>query len=143
MFTRNKLVRLKLDTDTLHLSSLIEKLIKVNVKDCFKTHDTVFIIVGMGWIGKAIGKGAVNVKKVQEKVGKKVRFIEYNDNVTTFVKNIVYPLRIEQVFSDDGVLVLKDSSRKIKGQLIGPGGKNLETITRAVNRFFDVQVRVE
>jgi transcription termination/antitermination protein NusA len=137
------LARLKLDTELFLISSLVEKMIKVNIKDCFKDEDSYYFIVGTGWLGKAIGKGGLNVKKVQEKLKKKIKFIEYRDSSVDFVKNVIYPLKVEQVYEESGVLVLKDSSRKVKGQLIGHAGKNLEFIKRAVSRFFDVNVKVE
>ena len=130
--------RLKLDTDTLGLGTVMERITRTRVKDCFKEEDTVYFVVGSGELGKAVGKGGSNIKKVQEELGKKIKVIEFRSNVTDFVKNIIYPLKVEQVVEEEGIVKIKESSKKTKSLLIGRGGKNLKLINRAVKRFFNV-----
>ena len=130
--------RLKLDTDTLGLGTIMEKITRTRVKDCFKEEDTVYFVVGSGELGKAVGKGGSNIKKVQEELGKKIKVIEFRSNIADFVKNIIYPLKVEQVIEEEGIVKIKESSKKTKSLLIGRGGKNLKLINRAVKRFFNV-----
>ncbi len=137
------MARLKLDQDSLGLSSLFERLTKVRVKDCFRSEDTVYFVVAAGDAGKAIGKGAANIKKVQSSLGKKIRVIEYRDNVCSFVKNLIYPLTVEEIVEEDGGVVLRDSNYGIKSKLIGRNHKNLQILNRAVQRFFNKEVKVE
>src|SRR3989338_2880361 len=133
------MVRLKLDLDVLSISSIVEHLIKVKVKDCFEEDDTLYVVVDPGQLGKAIGKGGVVIKKAQQQLNKKMRMIEYSDNLANFVQNIIYPLRVEQVVEENGIILIKDSDRRVKSQIIGRDGKNLALIKRAVQRFFPVQ----
>ena len=130
--------RLKLDTDTLGLGTIMERITRTRVKDCFKEEDTVYFVVGSGELGKAVGKGGSNIKKVQEELGKKIKVIEFRSNIADFVKNIIYPLKVEQVIEEEGIVKIKESSKKTKSLLIGLGGKNLKLINRAVKRFFNV-----
>ncbi len=130
--------RLKLDTDTLGLGTIMEKITRTRVKDCFKEEDTVYFVVGSGELGKAVGKGGSNIRKVQEELGKKIKVIEFRSNIADFVKNVIYPLKVEQVVEEEGIVKIKESSKKTKSLLIGRGGKNLKLINRAVKRFFNV-----
>jgi len=137
------LVRLKLDPEVMGLSLLLERLAKVRVKDCFLDGDTVYYVVATGQVGKALGKGAINIKKLSQKINKKIKVIEYRDNPIDFVKKVIYPAVVTEVIEEERVIVLKDTNKKTKSLLIGRGGKNLKLINRAVQRFFNKEIKVE
>ena len=134
--------RLKLDSEIFGLSSMIERITRARVKDCFKEEDTLYVVVAPGEMGKILGKKGSNIKKLQEKIGLKVKAMEYQDRVTQFVKNVIYPIKVEEIIEDEGVVYLKDSQKKTKGLLMGREGKNLRLINRAVKRFFNVEVKI-
>lgn len=137
------MVRIKLDQETAGLSSLMEKISGAAVKDCFQDDDTVYFVVAPGEIGKAIGKGGINIRKVQDELHKKIKVVEFRDRVDEFIKNLIYPLAVERIVEEQDSFILQDTSRKTKGLLIGRDGKNLKFINRAVQRFFGKEVRVE
>ena len=132
--------RLKLDPEALGLSTILERIAGVQVKDCFKddTGETIYYVVETGQLGKALGKGGINVKRIQEHFTKRIRIIEYRNEVISFVKNVIYPAQVEEVVQENNEILIKDSSRKTKSLLIGRGGKNLKLINRAVKRFFNI-----
>ena len=137
-------MRLKLNQETLGLSSLMERLTRVRVKDCFidNNNNTIYFIVATGEMGKALGKGGMNIKKIQTELGKTIKVIEHRNEVCAFIRNIIYPLKVEKIIQEEGVILIKDSQKKIRSMLIGRNGKNLEIINRAVQRFFNVVVKV-
>ena len=136
-------MRLKLDQDLLGLSVMMERFAAVHVKDCFKEEDIVYFIVSPGELGKAIGKGGQTIKRVEQELGKKIRVFEFSENITDFIRNIIYPLQIEEIMVESNHILLKDSHKKTKGLLIGRSGKGLVILNRAVKRFFpDREVRV-
>ena len=125
------------------LSSLMEKITRARVKDCFTDEEgTIYFVVASGELGKAIGKGASNVKHLQQELQRKIRIIEYNDNVVEFVKNIIYPLRVESITEEQQIIVIKETNKKAKSLLMGRQGKNLKLINRAVKRFFPHEIKV-
>ena len=136
------MVRVKLDQETLGLSSLMERVTQTRVKDCFQDNDTIYFVVAPGDLGKAIGKGGVNVKRVQNELGKRIKVIEYSDDLARFIRNIIYPLSIEKITIQENKVLLEDQSKKAKSLLIGREGKHLELINRAIQRFFNVEVVV-
>jgi len=125
------------------LSLLMEKITKAKVKDCFTDEEgTIFFVVAPGEIGKAIGKGASNIKRLQQELQRKIRVIEYSDDLAEFIKNIIYPLRVQSITEEQDVIVIKEANKKAKSLLIGRQGKNLKLINRAVKRFFNREVKV-
>ena len=137
------MARVKLDQETFGLSSIMERITRARVKYCFKDDDTIYFIVGIGELGKAIGKGGVNIKRVQQEFGKKIKIIEFNDDVCKFVRNVAYPLKIESVTLEENYVKIQDSSKKTKSLLIGRQSRNLNMLKRAVTRFFNIDIKIE
>ena len=137
------MTRVILNQEMMGLSSLMERITKAKVKDCFTDEEgSIFFVVAPGEIGKAIGKGASNIKRLQQELQRKIRIIEYNDNVVEFVKNIIYPLHVQSITEEQGVIVIKETNKKAKSLLIGRQGRNLKLIDRAVKRFFQHEIKV-
>ena len=130
------------DQELLGLMNLLGKLTRARIKDCFKEGETLYCIVERGEIGKAIGKGGANIKKIGQILKKKVKMVEYGDTASRFVMNLIYPVRVEEVREEEGVVEIIDSDRKKKGMLVGRDGVGLKLLNRAVKRFFDVEVKV-
>jgi len=137
------LARIKLDQEAMGYSLVMEQLTHVHVKDCFREEDMVYFVVATGELGRAVGKGGVVIKRVQEQLGKKVRVIEYRDNPVDFVKNVIYPLTAQEVIEEESKIIIRDGSTKTKSLLIGRNARNLQFINKAVHRFFDKEVTVE
>lgn len=136
------MVRVKLDQETVGLSSIMENISGALVKDCFQDEDTIYFVVAPGEIGKAIGKGGMHIKRLQQELNKRVRVVEFRDQVQDFIKNLLYPLAVEKIIEEEDSFIIQDSSKKTKGLLIGRNGKNLRFINRAVQRFFGKEVKV-
>lgn len=137
------MTRLILNQETMGLSSLMERITKAKVKDCFTAEEgTIYFVVAPGELGKAIGKGASNIKRLQHELQRKIRVIEYSDNVVEFVKNIIYPLRVQSVKEEQDTVVIQETNKKAKSLLIGRQGRNLKLINRAVKRFFPHEIKV-
>lgn len=134
-------MRLKLDSDALGLSSIVERVSRVQVKDCFKDEEgeTVYFVVGSGEIGKAIGKNGENIRRIQQELNKKVRLVEYAEEVGQFIRNFIYPAAVKEIVQMGNIVEVRDENRKTKSLLIGRDGKNIKLLNRAVKRFFSVE----
>jgi len=73
-----------------------------------------------------------------------VRVIEFREHLADFIKNIIYPLTVQEIVeeSGSGSVIIRDSNKKTKSLLIGRDGKNLAVINRMVKRFFNTEVKV-
>ncbi len=130
------------DQELLGLMSLLGKLTRARIKDCFKEDDVFYCVVERGEIGKAIGKHGANIKKIRETIKRNVKMIEYGSTPAAFVRNLIFPTRVEEIREVDGVVEIVGGDKKTKGLLIGRDGKNLNFLNRAVKRFFPVEVKV-
>lgn len=119
---------------------MLERIAGVQVKDSFmdEEEETIYFIVAPGELGKAIGKGGMNIKRLSEELGKRIRITEYRDNVLEFVRGFIYPENVAEVMQEGNDILIKDESRKTKSLLIGRGGKNIKLLNRAVKRFFSI-----
>jgi len=89
-------------------------------------------------MGKALGKKGNTIRTIQKEFRKKIKLIEFNKDLNIYLKNVIYPLSVEEISLDSGSVLLKQSNKKTKGLLIGRNGMNLKAINRAVKRFFPV-----
>ena len=134
--------RITLDPELFGLYSIIEEKTQALVKDIFREDDIIYVIVAPGEMGKILGKGGQTIQNLQQHLGKKVKAIEYNESVLQFIKNIIFPLQVEEVVQEENLILIKDSQKKTKSLLIGRNGRNLKLINRAVKRFFNLEVKV-
>ena len=136
------MTRVVFDQEIMGLIGVIGRLVKVPIKDLFKEGDVLYCIVEPGQIGKAIGKGGENIRRVNNILKKKVKFVEYGVSAVNLVRNLIYPTRVDDIREVEGVVEIESADRKVKGFLIGRSGSNLEFLNRVVRRYFDVEVKV-
>ncbi|MCK4590067.1 MAG: NusA-like transcription termination signal-binding factor [Nanoarchaeota archaeon] len=137
-------MKIKYTKELLDLMSIFLAVTGARLKDTFEIEKVIYFIVEPGQIGKAIGKGAINVKKLQNKFNKKIRITEYNPDLLRFIQNLIFPLKVDAIEEQDGVVILKSNDRQTKGLLIGRNAKNLKITTDVVNRYFKIkEIKVE
>ena len=124
--------------------ALFDRFARVSLKDCFEDDNGLltFVVAGSD-VGKAVGKGAVTVRKLQDLLKRRVRIIGHYDDIIRFLQAVIYPLRvasIEEETSEDGpVYVLKSQDTKTKSLLIGRNAKNLRNTEVIVKRYFPLK----
>lgn len=119
--------------------SLFESLTRAKLRDCFELNSQIFFVVQEGEIGRAVGKGAVNVKKIESIINKKIRIVEFSPDLLGFVRNVVFPLQLRDLKVEDGVVTLTAVDSATRGLLIGRSAQNLRSFESVVKRFFDVK----
>ena len=118
--------------------SLFESLTGAKVKDCI-VNGTIFFIVHENEMGKAIGKQGLNIKRVENTLKKKIRLVEFSNNVLQFVGNLIAPIKAKEIKEEDGIITIYGNDTKSKGILIGRDRHNLNQINDIVKRYFDVK----
>ena len=131
-------MRIKYDQEILGFITILSRLTSANIKDCFKEDNVFYCIVAQGDIGKAIGKQGSVIKTIKERVGGPVKIIEYNKDVTQFIKNVVFPLKVSAIEQQDDVFVITPLDNKSRSLLIGREGKHIKMTNKIVKRFFPV-----
>ncbi|MFC1800968.1 NusA-like transcription termination signal-binding factor [Nanoarchaeota archaeon] len=137
-------MKIKYTKELLALMSIFSAVTGSRLKDCFEIEDLIYFVVEEGQIGKAVGKGAINVKKLQEKFNKKVKIVEFSHDLVKFIKNLIFPFKVDNIAEEENVVVLRSEDRQTKGLLIGRNAKNLKVMTNVVKRYFNInEIKVE
>ncbi len=85
---------MRLTTDQIRLIAAFESVTGVLAKDCIFDNRNAVFVVDENLVGKAVGKGGQNVKKLQNLLGRRVEVIGYADDPVRFLKNIFHPAHI-------------------------------------------------
>ena len=122
--------------------SLFESLTGAKVKDCI-VNDTVLFIIHENEMGKAIGKHGSNIKRVENSLKKKIKLTEFNNDVSQFVQNLIYPLKPKEIKEENGTVTIYGNDVKTKGLLIGRDRHHINLVNNIVKRYFKIeQVKV-
>jgi len=117
--------------------ALFESITRTTLKDCFENQGKILFIVMPGQIKRALGKNNMNVTKVEQKIGTRIKIVEYSQNILQFVTNLIYPLRINDISVDDaGIVMIKGKDMKTNGLIIGSRAQNLRNTESIVQKYF-------
>jgi len=136
--------KIKLTSDELRLISLFQSITGATARDCVLDDkmERVIFIVNKGQMGLAIGKGGATIRQLQNVVGKKVELVEYSDDPSEFIRNILNSDMINEVKINDRIdgtrqaIVIVDAKKK--GVVVGREGRNAEKARLLVKRYFQI-----
>ncbi|HEC77400.1 MAG TPA: NusA-like transcription termination signal-binding factor [Thermoplasmatales archaeon] len=132
-------MKIKLTQQEMHYISLAEVIIGLPILDCIERDNRITFIVGKGKLGKAIGKEARNIKKLENIFRKEVKFVEYDDDKKQFIINLFKPFKLEKIVvneENNKVSVVVDS--RDKGKAIGKDGRNINILREIAKRQHDI-----
>jgi NusA-like KH domain protein len=127
---------IKYDQQSLQVMSFFEKVTKSKLKDFFEMDDMLIFVVQPAQLWKAVGKKGVNVKRLREKFKKNIKIVEFNNDLKTFVQNMIYPLKAKSITEEEGIVTIEVDDRKTKALLIGRNAQALRGLEKAVRRYF-------
>ncbi|MBS3107405.1 NusA-like transcription termination signal-binding factor [Candidatus Woesearchaeota archaeon] len=134
-----------LDQEIIGYLNYFDKVIHVQAKDCFIFEDFVVFIVPEGQGRKAVGPNGSKAKNLSERMHKRVRIIEFSEDIEQFIKNLTYPAKISKLYkAKDNLIDIQAEDYKSRGMMIGKNKKNLDALHEILRRFFgDITIKVE
>ena len=94
-------------------------------------------IVEPGNIRKALGPDAKNAKMLEQKLGKRIKIVEYSSDICVFVKNMVKPNNVDKVeVNEDKIVTISSNDTNTKGLIIGRNAANLRNLENNIKRHF-------
>ena len=128
--------KIKYNADLLKIMFLFEKITRTRLKDCFIDNNQLLTFVVPSFqIGKAVGKNAVNVKKLENLLKRKIKIVAFNPSAVLFIKNLIYPITAE-VEKQNNVIIIKASDMKSRAFLIGRNQVNLKNNLKITKKYF-------
>ena len=132
------MIKIKYDMNLMKYISLFEALTRSKLKDCFELDERLVFIVQPGEIGKAIGKKAANVKRLENILKRKIRIIEFNPDIVEFMSNVIYPIKAKAIEYNNNIIVISSPDSHSRGILIGKGAETLRNNEKIVKRYFEI-----
>ena len=132
---------IKFSIDDIRLINYFERTTKASVKDCIvdDKKEKITFIVKEGDAGIAIGKGGANIKRLREKINKKIEVLEFSEDPIKFVSNVFRPITINSSYvaeKSDGTKTLYiDVGR---GNL-GMKKNKIRTVRNLVKKYFKIE----
>ena len=135
------MTKIKYDINLMKYISLFESLTGAKLKDCV-ANDVIMFIVQENEMGRAIGKKGANIRRIEGLLKKKIKLVEYNENVLQFIENLIKPIKAKEITNEEDVVNIYAEDTKTKGMLIGRDRNKINSINEIVKRYFKVEVKV-
>jgi len=134
-----------INMQTMRYINLLDKASQVKTKKCFVYNNIIFFAVPKHLVSKAIGPSAVNVKRIQEHLNKKIRIIAESEglkDVGRFVKDVVAPVKFKSLEIKDNSFVLTAGSNQSKAVLIGRNRAKFDELREILYDMFGLDLEI-
>ena len=130
---------IKFTQESMKQMALFEKITRAKVKDCFEdTNNQLVFIVNQGELKKALGKQASTVKRLRDLFKRNIRIIEFNADVSEFIKNVARPIKLGSVESHGEIYTMIPPDVKSRGLLIGRNARVLRDNENIIKRYYQI-----
>jgi transcription termination/antitermination protein NusA len=122
--------------------NLFGKLTNVQTTKVFNYNNQIVFAVPKTKVSLAIGKNAVNVKKLSEILRRKIKVValpleDNNEGICKFVEDVVEPIEFNKVeVKDDSVVI--SAGRQSKAALIGRNRAREKELSEVLKNFFHI-----
>ncbi|MFW6046713.1 MAG: hypothetical protein ACOCP4_02860 [Candidatus Woesearchaeota archaeon] len=126
------------DKELIFYMNRFRKITRVEPKEAFfGSKGSLIFIIPSNTLGKFLRNNKKLLKIVGKKLKEDVKVVEFSSNIKKFVRNMIYPVKPEGMYVNDGVLNISLSSRTDKGKVYGKGKKDFEKLKYVVKKHFD------
>jgi NusA-like KH domain protein len=123
---------IKLDLEQIQKLALFESITRTSLKDFLEDENELTFIVNMKNLGKAIGKGANNIRILENKFQKRVLLLGYDSDYKIFAKNIFKPIIIKNIKLENDSLIIT-----IFGSQMAFPSKKVKKAKILLTKYFD------
>jgi N utilization substance protein A len=134
--------KVKLSMDDMAMIAKFEQITGAAAVDVIRDDEgeRIIIVVRAKQLGKAIGRGGVNVKAASDVFGRAVDVVEMAETAEEFVKSALAPARVEGVkiieHRDGNKVASVTVKQEDRGIAIGRDGRNVARARILVKRHF-------
>ncbi len=136
--------KVKLSMDDMAMIAKFEQITGAAAVDVIRDDEgeRIIIVVRAKQLGKAIGRGGVNVKAASDVFGRAVDVVEMAETAEEFVKSALAPARVEGVkiieHRDGNKVASVTVKNEDRGIAIGREGRNVARARILVKRHFNL-----
>jgi N utilization substance protein A len=131
-----------IDMQSMRYINLFEKVSGVSTTKVFIYNNQIIYAVPKSKVSVAIGKNAVNVKKLSDILRRKIKIItmpvsDSNESISKFIEEVVSPVEFNKVDINDNSIVIT-AGRESKASLIGRNRIREKEMGDVLKNFFHV-----
>lgn len=131
-----------IDMQMMRYINLFSKISNVSTTKVFAYNNQIVYAVPDSKMSMAIGKNAVNVKKLSDILRKKIKIvampsIDDNNGIGKFVENVVSPVEFNKIEVNDNSVVIT-AGRNSKAALIGRNRMREKELAEVLKNFFHI-----
>ena len=130
---------MKLSMNEIMLMNALNQVTGVMPKDCLVEETLVSFFVPEQLMGKAIGKAAINVKELQNKLNKKIEFVPYFEKAEDVFANAMEVNFLSAKTTQGKVVINLDSASKAKAF---KNNSRIRRVKELIMRNFGLEVIV-
>ncbi|MFH1787507.1 MAG: hypothetical protein ABH811_01835 [archaeon] len=124
--------------------NLFNKITKVRTHFCFKYNETIIFCVPKKFVSMSVGKQGLNIRKMSEIFGKKVRVIPSPKSIKDakdFIETIVSPVTFRDLEVTDEEIIL-NAGNQSKAALIGRNKRRFLEMQKIIQDYFKRDFRI-
>ena len=131
-----------IDMQLMRYINLFAKTTRVQTTKVFVYNNQIVFAVPKAKVSEAIGKGAANVKRLNEILRKKIKVvampaIDDNEGIGKFVEETVAPVEFNKIEVKENSVVVT-AGRQSKAALIGRGRQREKELADVLKNFFHI-----
>lgn len=127
----------KLSNEKIEILRIFSSVSSAIVLDFIEIEDCFLFIVKEGDFGKAIGLKGIFVKVLQQKLNKKIKIIEYSNELVKFINHLLLPYKADKVELQNNFIIISGFDKNIKSKIIGKNKSNLDAMNQLVKKFYN------
>ena len=130
---------------TIRYINLLDKYSHIKTRYCFEYNNMIIFAVPKALVSRAIGPDAMNARKIQETIGKRIKIVfepENQGDIEKFIQLVVEPAQFKEVQMTDGEIIITAGTTTNKAALLGRNKKRLEELQLIVKDVFNKQLKV-
>lgn len=134
-----------INMQTMRYINLLDRASNVKTSKCFVYNNNIIFAVPKNQVSRAIGPDAVNVKKIQESLGKRVRIIEESNGLNDakkFVQDVIAPVNFKSIEVKDRELIITAGNTQNKASLLGRNKRRFLELRQIIDDTFHLELKV-
>ncbi|MEM0465682.1 MAG: hypothetical protein QXW97_03210 [Candidatus Pacearchaeota archaeon] len=135
-----------LDMKFIRYVNLFNRITRISTNHCFEYNNTIIFVVPRNLVMKAIGPDNINLKKLSDILGKKIKIVAIPkgiEDIKNFVSIITYPIKFKNIEIKNGEAIISANIQS-KASLIGKEKARLSEMEDILGQYFGIRkVRVK
>ena len=79
------------------------------------------------------------LERMENKLKKRVKLVEFNNDISAFIRNMIYPIEILDVKQENDVVTIYGKDTNSRAMIIGRERQNINYLSDIVKRYFSIK----